>query len=63
MRAVARNAARDQYGLKDGLNRVATLHFVEVLILSPNSWKIESAKSPTGSVVIRRGVPPAAGTT
>jgi hypothetical protein len=46
MRAAARNAACDQYGLKDGLNRVATLHFVEVLILSPNSWKVESAKSP-----------------
>ena len=37
---------RAQCGLTDGLNPVATLHSVEVLISNPNSWKVEYAKSP-----------------
>jgi transposase len=37
---------RAEYGLKYGLNRLAPLHLVQVLILTPNSWKVEYAKSP-----------------
>jgi hypothetical protein len=46
MRVAPCNGARAEYGLKYGLNRLATLHLVEVLILTPNSWKAEYAKTP-----------------
>ena len=46
MRVAPCNAARAEYGLKYRLNRVATLHLVQVLILTPNSWKVDYAKSP-----------------
>ena len=46
MRAAPCNAARAEDGLKYGLNRLATLHLVQVLILTPNSWKVDYAKSP-----------------
>ena len=46
MRVAACNAARAEDGRKYGLNRLATLHLVQVLILTPNSWEVEYAKSP-----------------
>ena len=45
MRVAACNAARAEDGRKYGLNRLATLHLVQVLIFTPNSWKVEYAKS------------------